>query len=253
MTMTMNVSNKTMQDCLVHNNRFANKSLTADHIGSENLSVWTSLVADLHKTAYSVYALCESSNLSVDSDSVDKTAVYNSLRAILTTIGEVNGHKLYANEELATLAIGYAGKRGNDDSPELQLCLSKIRNRNKELNEYKNTNGVNPEAIKSMEKEIAELEEEKKALLDSPDNRIKKPTRTPANTFRLEVEHRLARAISEQQAKTWEQLEAEAEERRKARRAKTKDKQKAKKAESKKDDATTMPTMNDIPAEELNK
>jgi len=218
---TMTVSASTLQDCLTNNNRYANIRLNADQLGAENLKVWSALVNDLHSAAYSVYALCENNGLTVESDSVDKSAVYNAVRVILAAIGVVNGHKLCANEELVTLIIGYAGKRANSDSPELQLCLSKIRNRQKELAEYENTKGVNPETIQNLRNEIEKLTEEKKALIDSPDNRIRVATRSTANAFRLEVEHRLARAISDQKAKTWEELEAEAEAKRKERRAKT--------------------------------
>lgn len=227
------MNNITLQNCLTLNNRFAGARLTADQLGAEELKEWTTLVARLHSAAYSVYALCENSNLTVESTSVDKSAVFTALREVLSAVGEVNGHKLVANEELATLIIGYAGKRGNSDSPELQLCLSKLHNRIKELAEYERTNGVKPETIQSMKDEIEALKAEKDKLLSSPDNRIKAPTRTSANAFRLEVEHRLARAITEQKAKSWAELEAEAEARRQARRAKTSAKKQAKKAEAK--------------------
>lgn len=227
------MNNITLQDCLTYNNRFANKLLNADQLGAEALQEWTTLVVRLHSAAYSVYALCENSNLTVESTSVDKSAVFTALREVLSAVGEVNGHKLVANEELATLIVGYAGKRGNSDSPELQLCLSKIRNRTRELKKYETTNGVKPETIQAMKDEIEKLEKEKQTLLDNPDNHIKAPTRTPANTFRLEVEHRLARAITKQKAKSWAELEAEAEARRQARRAKTSAKKQAKKVEAK--------------------
>lgn len=233
MNNNITVSNTTLQNCLINNNRYATLSLTSDQLGDDNLKVWKDLMATLHSSAYTVYAFCENNGLTVDSKSVDKSAVYNALREILATIGEVNGHKLCANEELATLVIGYSGKRANSDSPELQLCLSKLRNRQKELAEYEKTNGVNPDSIKKMKEEIEALQEEKSALLNSPDNRIKVATRSSANGFRLEVEHKLARAIANQQAKTWEELEAEAEAKRKERRAKTAAKRTEKKTESK--------------------
>ena len=225
----LNLSATTLQDCLVQNNRFASQKITAEQIGAETLKLWNELIGKLHSAAYGVYALCENSNLQVESTSVDKTLVYVALRSILAEIGLVNGHKLCANDELATLIIGYAGKRGNSDSPELQLCLSKLRNRQAELREYEKTNGVQAETIAHLREEIDALEEQKKTLLASPDNRIKMPTRSTANSFRLEVEHRIARVIADQQAKSWEELEAEAEAKRKERRAKTK----AKKNQSK--------------------
>ena len=246
MNNTITISSTTLQDCLVQNNRFANKSLNADQLGADTLKSWTSLITRLHSVAYSVYAICENNNLTLESSSVNKSALFNTLREVLSVVGEVKGHKLCANDDLANLIMSYSGKRGNDDSPELQLCMSKIRNRNNELKDYEKTNGVKPETIQAMKDEIEELEEEKKALLNSPDNRIKKPTRTSASAFRLDVEHRLARVITEQQAKSWEELEAEAEARRKARRAKTAAKKQAKNANTE-----TLPTMDKIPADAI--
>lgn len=214
-------------DCLVDNNRFATKKLNAEQIGAESFREWKTLVESLHKVAYLAYMDCENSNLTADSNDIDKTAVFNALREILTELGEVNGHKLCANAELASLVIGYSGKRGNHDSPELQLCNSKIQNARNLLNKYAKMNGVNPEAIANLEAEIETLNSEKAELLNTADNRIKKPTRTTFEAFRLEVEHRLARAIAEQQAKSWEELEAEAEAKRAARRAKTAEKKAA--------------------------
>lgn len=230
MNNNITISGTTLQDCLVLNNRFANVRITANQLGAEGLKDWNALLDGLHSAAYSVYVLCENNGLTVESNSVDKSAVFSAIREIFAIIGEVNGHKLIANEELATLIIGYAGKRANSDSPELQLCLSRLRNRQRELADAEKYNGVNPDFIKMVKEEIEKLDEEKSALLAQPDNRIKKATRTTTSAFRLEVEHRIARAISAQKAKSWEELEAEAEAKRKERRAKTKEKQAQKKS-----------------------
>lgn len=222
-------STTALVDCIVDNNRFATRKLNAEQIGAENLRNWKDLINTLHKVSYVVYAECENNDLATDDPSLNLTPVFSALHAILAEFGEINGHKLFANAELATLVIGYSGKRGNLDSPALQLCNSKLGNRRRELAKFEKTNGVNPDAIKALQDEIAELEAEKADLIDSPDNRIKEPTRTTSDAFRLDVEHRLARVIAEQKAKSWEDLEAEAEARRAERRAKTKAKNKAKK------------------------
>lgn len=213
---------------IVFNNRFASAKLTADQIGDELLKNWLDAVKNLHKAAYSVAVKCE--NLpNNDTSAVDKTVLFSSIRAILDIVGNVNGHKLTANDHMATLIIGYANRRGNCDSPELQLTLSRISNARKTLAIYEKTAGVNPASIEEVKTQLAELEEHKTALLQQADNRHKVVTRTSINNFRLDVEHLIARIITEQQAKTWEELEQEAEERRKARREKTKQKKNANK------------------------
>jgi hypothetical protein len=225
---TMNIAT-TLQDCLSYNNRFANAKLNADQLSAENLKTWSTLVADLHKAAYGVYEFCENNDLKAEDESVNKDAVYSALRAILAELGEVKGYKLHANDALAINVIGYAGKRGNDDSPALQLCLSKIRNNTTLLDKYSKLNGVSEETIAAIKKDIETLEQEKAVLLAAPDNRIKKPTRTSATMFRLEVEHRLARAINDQKAKSWEQLEAEEKARKDKKKQARKDKAAAEK------------------------
>lgn len=230
MNTTTTVKNSTIADCLVDNNRFATVKLNAEQLGAERFREWTEAIANLHSVAYTVYAKCENDNLAKATETLNLTPLFDKIRGILDGIGDINGHKVYPTAELATLIIGYAGKRANADSPELQLCLSKIRNRKKELAEYEKTNGVNPESITAMKNEIATLEEIKSDLLAQPDNRIKKPTRTSDAMFRLEVEHRLARVIAEQMAKSWEELEAEEAARKAERKAKNKARKAAKKA-----------------------
>lgn len=223
-----NTTMSTIAECLVFNNRFARKMLTADQLGPELHKSWIDSVKALHKAAYDVAEKCENDHAQSDAITVDKTALYDALRAILATVGDVKGHKLFANDELATLIIGYANKRANQDSPELQFVRSQISNNKKTLRDYENIAGVNPETIQSLKDTIAELEEKRDALIDEVDNRIQVVISTSPNAFRLDVEHAIARAISEQKAKTWEELEAEKEARRQARRAKTKEKKNAK-------------------------
>lgn len=225
-------STTALVDCLVDNNRFSTRKLTADHIGAENLRNWKDLIADLHKGAYSIYVKCENDDLTVATQNMDLTPVFEPLRAIMAELGEVNGHKMTANAEIATAIIGYSGKRANSDSPELQFCLSQISNRNTELRKLEELNGVNPDTITALKTQLEELEAQKSDLLNAPDNRIKKPTRTTAETFRLDVEHRIARAINGQLAKSWEELELEAEAKRQAKRAKTAEKRAKAKAEA---------------------
>ena len=214
----------TVASCLVYNNRFASEKLTADQLGAKEHKEWLDAIKSLHKSAYEVAVFCENNHAKTEDVSVDKSSLYASLRTVLNTIGEVNGHKLFANDALATLIVGYSNRRANSDSPALQLVNSQIANNKRTLAIYENSNGVSEASIKYIKDELETLAARKEELLSREDNRIKVVTRTSINGFRLDVEHLLARAISEQSAKTWEQLEAEAEERRAARRAKTKEK-----------------------------
>lgn len=215
-------TNKALVDALVYNNRFANKMVDGEQVTAEGLSNWKNLVEKLHRAAYSAYVICENSGLKAESTDIDKTEIFNAIREMLATIGEVNSHKMYANAEMAVAVIAYSGKRANKDAPELQYCLSRIRNLNKEISEYEALNVTDAEfkanKLAAMRADLDTLEDEKAGLLKTADMRIKQPTRTTSNAFRLDVEHFMARAITGQLAKTLAELDAEDAE-RKAKRA----------------------------------
>lgn len=224
--------NKALADALVYNNRFASVKVDGDQIGVENFSAWKTVMDKLHRAAYSAYVVCENSGLKAESTDIDKTEVFNAIREILSLIGDVNEHKMYANAEMAIACIGYSGKRANKDAPELQFCLSRIRNLKKEISDYEALNVTDAEhkanKLAKMGQDMVALEEERDALLKTADMRIKQPTRTNSNAFRLDVEHFLARAISGQMAKTLKELDDE-DAARKAKRAEAAKARKAKK------------------------
>lgn len=223
---TQNITNKALVDALVYNNRFASAKVDGEQVGVEGFSAWKTLVEKLHRAAYSAYVVCENSGLKAESDSIDKTDIFNAIREILATIGTVNEHKLVANAEMAIAMIGYSGRRANKDAGELQLCLSRISNKKKELSKYRELNVTDEDykatVIANMESELSALENEKAELLKTADMRIKQPTRTNFNTFRLDVEHFLARVITGQLAKTLEELDAEEAARKAERNARAK-------------------------------
>ena len=212
----------TIANCLVYNNRFASAKLNAEQLSPDTLKEWTDSITSMHKAAYSVAVKCENEQVKLENPTIDKGELYAAIRTTLAIIGEVNGHKLYANDAIATLIVGYANRRANEDSPALQLVKSKISNNKRLLAVYEKTNGVNPDSIQSIKDEIDTLTNERDALIAEADNRHKVVTRTSAAAFRLDVEHLFARIITEQAAKTWEQLEAEAEARKAERNARAK-------------------------------
>lgn len=221
----------TLANALVYNNRFATAKLSADQFATaEDFATWKNLVSALHRQAYAVYAQCENGGMKVEDAKVDKSGIYGAMRIILTALGEVNGHKLYANEETAIALVSYAGRRGNVDAPELQFCISRISNAKKELALAEKINGYNPQAIQTLKDNIDTLTAEKAELLATVDMRYKQPTKTSDGAFRLDLEHYLARVITGQLAKTPEELDAEELARKEARKAKAKARKEAKKA-----------------------
>lgn len=220
----MKTTNTTLANALVFNNRFATAKLNAEQLTAEDFNNWKTLISNLHRSAYKTYVQCENSGMKADDTAVDKSDIYAAIKVILASIGDVNGRKLYANEETAITIISYAGRRGNVDAPELQLVNSRISNSKKELRLAETMNGLNPEYIDGLKAQIAELEAHKAELLKTADMRYKQPTKTSDTAFRLDVEHYFARVICGQLAKTQEQLDAEAEARKAERAARRKEK-----------------------------
>jgi hypothetical protein len=223
------MSNAALINALVENNRYASVKLNAEQISAESFKAWNDKIKALHRSAYAVYEYCENNALVTEDASVNKSPVFDALREILAFIGDVKGHKLYANDALVVAIIGYAGKRGNKDSNALADVIGEIKFENDKLaRENKAPNGKE-DYIASIEARIAELEGRKAELLAQPDNRIKKPTMTSLTTFRSDVERIIARAIVGQKAKSLEELDAEEAARKEARKAAAKARKAAKK------------------------
>jgi hypothetical protein len=220
----------TFASILVENNRYATLKVTKEQVDENSFKAWKALVEKTHRAAYSVYAYCENNNLTAENASVDKTALFDALREILAVVGDVNGHRLYANEALALNIIGYAGRRGNNDSAALKDIIDEISIKSRRLKQEQAYPNGKEEYLASLEARIAELEEQRDALLAQPDQRIKQPTMTAKETFRGDLERRIARAIAEQQAKSLEELDAEEAARKEARKASAKARKAAKKA-----------------------
>lgn len=229
-----------MIDCLIDNNRFNNRRINAEQIGAKDFRTWTNLMADLHKVAYKVYEATENHT---DTEA-PRSDLFKHVKLILSVIGDLelvdkdgNTHKApvtiddkFAND-IADLCANYAGKIGKDKAPELQYNESKLANARTMLKKYQALNGVNPDAIKALEDEIAELEEEHDDLMNTPDMCKGKPTVASPGTFRQKFEAHLARTIEGQKAKSWEEYQEEKAAKKKKSNKKANERKRAKRAE----------------------
>ena len=164
------------------------------------------------------------------SASVDTTRAMNALQELLDLIGEVNGHAITKNSAMLEMVSKHAIKSKEDLVGRAMTIASELKNLRSEYNNL--SNGVNPEYVEKLEKDIADKEAELKLEKSKPDSAKKFQTRTSLAVFRYNVERALAEIISKQSTKTWEELEAEAEALRAKRRAATKAKRAAQKAEA---------------------
>lgn len=224
------MSNNTITTCIAHNRALKNAKLNADQIGADNFTAWKNAVNAMLKPAYVIAAARHDAIVGGYKAEVDQSVLYMAVKGVLELIGKVNGHDLDV-KAIADNIIGcsYAWKV-KDISPELMFERSAKKNDEALLRKYKTTAGVNPEAITALEQSIEEHKNNITALEAIPGNCIREYTVISDTTFRTSVERFLGDAINEQNAKTWEELEAEAEAKKEARRARQQAKRAAKKA-----------------------
>lgn len=193
---------------------------------------WKNAMTDLLNAAYDVSAICGSSDLRTEDVSVDMSKVYAAIRNLLTYIGDVNGFKLYANECIAIDVVSYASKKTNEKSNRLKDVETDIRTSDRYFKTLTPANSTE-EFRKSCMDKLEALRAEKAKLEAEVGHKSNVRTIATYKSFAYEVECRLARAIEQQNQKSRAQLEAEAEERRKARNAAAKARKAAKKAAAK--------------------
>lgn len=199
---------------LIEMNRYANKKVDAKSIGAEALSEWKTAVSILRWSAYKAFQKYTLTAGKESAEAVNLDEVYTDTRRLLAVLGDVNGSKLYANAELVALIVAKSGREVNENSSELQTVLDDIKNA-------------------EDEESLSVLKEQKKALIDTVDNRHKIATIATENTFRLAVEHIIANIIMEQGAEDPAVIMAREEARKEARKAANKARRQEKRAAEK--------------------
>lgn len=139
-------------------------------------------------------------------DKAISDSAFSALRSLLNAIGEVNGHKLIANDDMLidVCACVYTVKKPLVGEAFTQASI--VANLRKEVNGF--ANGMNPEYVqaKTVEFEAAKV---KLALLKkqvhSCDN---KKERAKFDEFRLSIENELARVANKQEMTPRAELEA---------------------------------------------
>lgn len=219
----------TIANALEYNSRFmlAKYKLNADQIGAENYAQWKTIVNNFHRACYAIGEHCSNNGLKLDKSNVDMTSAYDCGKLILNLMGEVNGRKLYINDEFIITCIGYATKMGKLDSKQVEALDEEIKANNRALTELKKLNGINPATIEDLTAKLEELKAKKVELLNIADERVPQTTETTFNSFKTNLERYLGNIIKGQLAKTQEELDKEEEERKAKRAANRKAKKQA--------------------------
>ena len=225
---------KTIANALVDNMTVSNSSkakLTAEVVGVEEFASWKFAETMAYEALYRYAVARRHAANKGENAVVDAKVISNAMNAIqlmLDCIGEVNGHTVCKNQAMLDLLANcviaakkpLAGEALKQDS-----IVKNFRAQLKEVND-----GMNEEYVEQLNADYIAAKIKLDELKKLDGSCTTEETRVTFNAFRSKVEQAMGLVVAEQEAKTWEELEAEKEERRKARRAKTAEKKKAAKA-----------------------
>lgn len=209
-------------EALADNRNYKNARMDGKTIGVSESRKWNNAIKAMRYPAYAVaqYRHANLANTEIVAP-CDLSALYSTLHTVLDLVGEVNGAKLHA-ENIAETIIAKASRiRTIDVSNEMASARYEKREAKKALDEDDSVE--NQTAYDNAKAEVERLESE-------PNNCKKLFEISSESAFVKAVEVVLGDAINGQCMKSAEQVQAEEEAKRQARRAKTAEKKKAKKA-----------------------
>lgn len=213
-------------EALADNRNYKNARIDGKTVGVAEARKWANAVKAMRIPAYAI-AQYRHSNLA-NAEIVapcDLSALYSALHTVLDLVGEVNGAKLHA-ENIAELVVANASRiRTIDISDAMASARYEKRKAKKALNE--NDSAENQTAYDNAKAEVERLE-------SMPGNCKKLFEINTESAFIKAVEIVLGDAITGQCMKSAEQVAAEEEAKRQARRAKTAAKRRAAKANANK-------------------
>lgn len=225
---------KTIANALVDNMTVSNSSkakLTAEVVGVEEFASWKFAETMAYEALYR-YAVARRYAANIGGEAiVDAKVVSNAMNAIqlmLDCIGEVNGHTVCKNQSMLDLLASCVIVAKKPLAGEALKQDSIVKNYRAQLKAV--SEGMNEEYVEQLNADYLAAKIKLDELKKLEGSCTTEETRVTFNAFRFKVEQAMGLVVAEQEAKSWEELEAEKEERRKARRAKTAEKKKAAKA-----------------------
>ena len=165
-------------------------------------------------------------NAVIDAEIVNNAFV--ALRKLLALIGDVNGHKVFANDAMLNAVSGCTMVIKKPLAGEALTQDSIVRNLREQVNNIHA--GMNPEYVAKItnDYEIAKVRLAELKKVEGSCTTVHE--RVSNNAFYLALENELATIVNEQDATPWEELEAAAAARKAERDAKRKANKNAKKS-----------------------
>lgn len=226
--------NNTITNTLLVKKTIANttaRRITGEDVGAENFAKWKTACENLHRECYKyertkvMYALDRV-------DDINATNVFNALKVVLDLLGEVNGCPIERNQTMLDMVSHFAITRKAElvgRAGELKSELDIVKKQLKEV-----STGMNPDYVAGLEEKFEVLTEELRIAKKQTESANPYPSIVSFNTFRGKLEDELVAIIEKQEAKSWEEIEAEKAAKKEASKAKRKaNKQAKRQAEAK--------------------
>lgn len=195
--------------------------VTGDFVGVEAYSDWKIAIEAAHEAFYKYEsAKIKLGNGTINSIKDEKNKAVEAFKAIVDLVGEVNGVKLETSIEAMELVSKYAIRDTEEYAGQALFVKSELDNLRKQLDNV--SNGMSEEYISNLEKQFEAKNEEFKLEKKKPGSAKKGDDITTFTFFVNKAETRLAKAIEKQEAKPYEQILQEREEKKAANRAKAK-------------------------------
>ena len=201
-------------EALISNREYKNAKINGEAVGVSNARQWTTAVKAIRIPAYAVRVYRH--DHMGDAEAVtacDQTALFGAILPVLEMIGEVNGAKLSATNVAEEILANVVRFRAIDTSDEMAhaRCEKKLAKQ-----------ALDAEETEENQANYDKWAEECKRLETLPGNCKKIAEIQSESAFVKAVELLLGDAITKQVMKSAEQVAAEEEAKRKARREKAK-------------------------------
>lgn len=221
-----NIANALVYNSTIMHNKTA--TINGGQIGVDAYGAWKSALENAHRDFYKYECAIITASINPDKSAKDATSeAFKALQTILDLVGEVNGHPIHKSVELLNILAKYSMVDKKERIGDAMLIQSQIKNLRAELNTP--SNGATEEWIAAKEKELNTKMEELRIADKQANSASKYNSRVKFGTFATKMECALAKIVKGQEAKTWEELEAEEQARKDAAKARRQAKKQANK------------------------
>lgn len=208
---------------ILANRGFNSAKVNSKDVDIEIVKEWHKMLDELHSIAYSEIATRFNKSLETTENTTTNVSIkfFDTMRKIYAYVGTINGATLKCDANTASVILAKSVCEKNRKSADLQYKLSQKSNSVRYLKELESANGTCEETIEKVKSDIAKLEEEIVDLKSIAFNSYKTFAKCSASAFYKSVEDYLADMIEKRLCLTEEEVKAEEEAKRIARRQRT--------------------------------